>query len=289
VLQVYFLDSAYVGVPLARLCGVPRVVRVRNNLGYWLTGPHRGLGRLLKYGLDATLTNSEPGRSAILRAEGGGAGSVVVLENGVDLDRFKARRPPDTGRPSLVRIGVVANLRPVKQLDLFVRAAALIAPRYPRCVFEVAGEGPERGRLEALAGALGLGDRFRLHGAVADVPAFLERLDVAVLCSKSEGMSNALLEYMAAGRAVVATCVGANPELLRGGECGLLVPAGDVAALADGLRKLMDDPELAARLGANARQSVRENYSRDAMRRRFEAFYEELCRPRRKKPELAVA
>jgi glycosyltransferase involved in cell wall biosynthesis len=111
---------------------------------------------------------------------------------------------------------------------------------------------------------------------VADVPSFLAGLDVAVLPSRAEGMSNAVLEYMAAGRPIVATAVGATPELLADGEHGLLVPPGDPAALAAAIGKLLRQPELARRLGAAARRRARERYSREAMVRRFEAFYASL-------------
>jgi glycosyltransferase involved in cell wall biosynthesis len=131
--------------------------------------------------------------------------------------------------------------------------------------------------LERLIAELGLTDRVTLHGPVADVPAFLSTLDVAVLPSRAEGMSNAVLEYMAAGRPVVATDVGANRQLLSGGEYGVLVPPGDPAALAGGIGRLLADPAAASLLAAAGRWHVQRNYSRDAMRRRFEEFYERLC------------
>jgi glycosyltransferase involved in cell wall biosynthesis len=275
VVQVYFLDSAYLGVPLARLAGVRRIVRVRNNLGHWLTPTHRWLGRVVGRLADVTLTNCEPARQALLDAEGGPAQKVVVLENGVDLDQFAAL--PLAAKGSAARIGVVANLRPVKGVDVFIRAAAQLAPRFPATTFHVAGQGEQQAELERLIAELGLTGRVLLHGAVADVPAFLATLDVAVLPSHAEGMSNAVLEYMAAGRPIVATDVGANGHLLGGGEFGVLVPPGDPAALAAGIARLLTDPEAAARLAAAARRHVHDRYSRDAMRRRFEDFYAALA------------
>jgi glycosyltransferase involved in cell wall biosynthesis len=161
-----------------------------------------------------------------------------------------------------------------------------VCDRFPHVVFEVAGDGEQRGELERLHAKLGLGERFILRGSVADVPGFLRTLDVAVLPSHSEGMSNALLEYLAAGRAVVATAVGANPALVRDGESGLLVPPGDDAALADAMIRLLEDPALAVRLGVAARRRVAAEYSRDAMRKRFEDFYHALRdgRPYRDSP-----
>jgi glycosyltransferase involved in cell wall biosynthesis len=290
VLQAYFLDSAYFAVPLARWCGVPRVVRVRNNLGYWLTRRHRLLNRLTNRFVDATLTNTEAGKWALI-AEGLPAERVAVLGNGVDVDRFAGFPAPFAIGPSPpaplpsgergvrhVRVGCVANLRPVKNIDGLMRVARRVGNQFSNVVFEVAGDGEQRAELERLHAELKLGDRFVLRGSVADVPGFLRTLDVAVLPSHSEGMSNALLESMAAGRAIVATAVGANPELIRDGEHGLIVPPGDEPALADAIGRLLADPPLAARLGAAARRRVEAEYGRDAIRRRFEDFYRDLVR-----------
>jgi glycosyltransferase involved in cell wall biosynthesis len=284
VLQLYFPDSTYLGVLAGRLAGVPRVVRTRNNLGYYLTPLHRLLGRVVGRLTDVTVANCEPCREAVVANEGAAPGSVIVLENGVDLVRFSAL-PPLTARPGPVRVGAVANLRPVKGLDVFARAAAAVAATRPEVSFEIAGEGEARPDLERLAADLGLGGRLRLPGVVRDVPAFLGRLDVAVLCSRSEGMSNALLEYMAAGRAIVASRVGASGSLIEDGVHGLLVPPGDDAALAAAVGRLVDDAGLRARLGAAARARAERQYSRRAMVDRFERFYQQLVGGRAAAPQ----
>ena len=121
-----------------------------------------------------------------------------------------------------------------------------------------------------------MAEHFTLPGSVADVPGFLAELDVAVLCSHAEGMSNSLLEYMAAGRAIVATDVGAASELIVDGVHGLLVPPGDAQKLAEAIGSLLADRELARRLGAAARRRSQDRYSRAAMVRRFEEFYANL-------------
>jgi glycosyltransferase involved in cell wall biosynthesis len=272
VLQVYFLDSAYFGVPVARLCGVPKVLRVRNNLGYWVTRKHRALGRLIRPWVDATLTNTQAGKQALVEGEGLPPEKVVVLENGVDTRRFNRFLYPDTSK-ARVRVGCVANLRPVKNIDGLMRAAKAALERFPSLWFEVAGDGEQREELERLHAELGLGDRFVLRGSVSDVAGFLRTVDIAVLPSHSEGMSNALLEYMSAGRAVIATDVGANARLVQHGRHGLIVPPGDGAALVDAIGHLLEDPLRAAGYGAAARKRVEAEYSRDAMRRRFEEFY----------------
>jgi glycosyltransferase involved in cell wall biosynthesis len=276
VLQVYFPDSTYLGVPAGRLASVPFIVRTRNNVGHWLTPAHRLLGRLCNRLTTRTVANCEAARQALLRDEGPAPESVVVLENGVDLERFLAIPPLDPAAPAR-RVGAVANLRPVKGLDVLVRAAAAVSAAHADAVFRVAGEGESRADLERQVAEAGLAARFALPGAVQDIPAFLAGTDVAVLSSRAEGMSNALLEYMAAGRAVVATAVGAAGQLIEDGVHGLLVPPDDPAALAEAIAALLRDPSRAARLGTAARRRARECYSREAMVRRFERFYEELA------------
>lgn len=271
IVQTYFLDSTYFGVPLARLAGVRRVIRVRNNLGHWLTPRHRRLGRLIGRLADVTLTNSEPGRVALQEAERGDHRKLVVLENGVDLDRF-AQIPAPRRRQPLV-VGAVGNLRPVKGIDVLIRAAA----RVPEVRFRVAGDGEQRGELERLIEQLGVGDRFELCGRLDDVPRFLSEIDIAALPSRAEGMANALLEFMAAGRPVVATDVGANGQLLEQGRHGILVPPDDPVALGNAIRQLAEDSARAAFLSASARRHVQERYSRAAMQLRFQDFYRRLC------------
>lgn len=275
VLQAYFLDSAYLGVPLAKACGIRKVLRVRNNLGYWVTRKHRVLGRLLRPLVDATLTNTEAGKRTLVGQERLAASRVEVLENGVDTARFNRLMLPDTSKPR-VRVGCVANLRPVKNIDGLMRAAKAALARFPNLVFAVAGDGEQRPELERLHRELGLGDKFVFRGSVPDVVNFLRGVDIAVLPSHSEGMSNALLEYMSAGRAVVATDVGANAKLVDHDQTGLIVPPNNEAALVDAIGRYMACPLRAASYGAAARRHVEAEYSRDAMRKRFERFYRGL-------------
>ena len=275
VLQTYFLDSTYFGVPLARLCGIRKIIRVRNNLGYWMTNGHRRLGRWMGRLADLTLTNSESGKQALVEKERLHPEKIAVLENGVDLERFPHSEPPNL-QGDVLRIGMVANLRPVKNIDGLIRAAALLKATHPQLQYEVAGEGEQRAELEQMIRERGLSEAFHLIGSVSNVPEFLARQQIAVLCSHSEGMSNALLEYMAAGRAIIATDVGANGRLIEHRRHGLIVPPKDDGALADAIVYLLAHPEEAKSMAEAARQRVESEYARDTMVRRFEAFYREL-------------
>jgi len=158
-------------------------------------------------------------------------------------------------------------------VDVFLRAAALVARDHPDVQFVIGGEGPERSRLEALAAELELTDRVRLLGLVSDVPSFLADLDVVVQSSLSEGLSNAVIESMAAGRPLVATAVGANPSLIQDGINGLLVPPGDHQRLAEAIKSLLQRPNDAARMGRAALEYATKRFTWSTAAR----VYEELC------------
>jgi glycosyltransferase involved in cell wall biosynthesis len=134
------------------------------------------------------------------------------------------------------------------------------------------GDGPERTGLQRMADRLEIDARFL--GARTDVSRFLARADVVVLPSLSEGSSNAVMEAMAAGRAVVATSVGGTPELLEGR--GVLVPPADPAALAEGIHQLLSDPDAAADLARTAREWAMVNLTADVMVDRYVALYRQL-------------
>jgi glycosyltransferase involved in cell wall biosynthesis len=278
LLKVNFPDSTRFGVTLARLAGVRRIVGTREDLGHWMTPADRRLGRLYSRLIDATVANSEACRRSVMADECAPGNSVFVIPNGIDGGRFahipEPSAPGRDGRPP--RVGALANLRPVKNVEMLVRAASLLAPRYPELRFQVAGEGSSRSELQRLIRQLGLAERFELLGAVTDVAGFLSGLDVAVLCSRAEGLPNAILEYMAAGRPIVATSVGGNGELIDDGEHGLLVPSGDERRLAAAIDRLLRDRALAARLASAARRHALHEYGLERLARRHESLFHRL-------------
>jgi glycosyltransferase involved in cell wall biosynthesis len=158
-------------------------------------------------------------------------------------------------------VGLVSNLdRPVKRIDLFLRAAALAAPAHPELTWHVIGTGARLDDYRRMAAGLELSDRVVFPGAVRDIGGYLGRLAIGVICSDSEGFSNALLEYMLRGCAAVATAVGGNREAIRHGETGLLVPAGDAAALAAAISSLAANSGERRRLARRAREEAAANY-----------------------------
>ena len=236
--------------------------------------------RVLARMTDHVMTVCEASRLALSRLTGLPLPRIGVISNGVDTAKFVPgfHRKTESGR---MAIGATGSLTPVKDHALLVRACATLTRDGLDVELRIAGEGPERGRLVQLATAVGMGERLVLAGHVANMPAFLQGLDVFVLPSLSEAHPNALLEAMACGLACVGTRVGGVPDVLDGGRCGLLVDAGDVGSLAGGIEALAADMSLRCTLGAAARDRVCRLYSLDKMIQAYAALYAELtCRSR---------
>jgi glycosyltransferase involved in cell wall biosynthesis len=277
VLQMYFPDSTYFGVVAGKLAGVKAIIRTRNNSNHWMTPTHRFLGRLLNRFVTLTICNSEAGREAVLRDERPDPASVVVIENGVDIERFAHIPPVDPTPGRARRVGMVANLRHVKGVDIFIRAAAMLVREYPDVEFIVAGEGPERPALERLIQELGLFGRFHLPGRIDDIPGFLAGLDIFVLSSRAEGTPNALLEAMAAGRPVVATAVGAIPHVLSASGQGRLIDVEDPDQIAHAVLEYLRSPELLAKDGERASRFTTSSYTRNSMLNRYHSCLMVSC------------
>lgn len=207
----------------------------------------------------AVVTVSEANARYIVKTFGVPAVHIHVIPCGVDTKRFRPRgkqlKPP--------HIVCVARLKPVKNLGLLLEACAGLQARGVefRCV--LVGDGPCRNELEAARVRLGLGQVLELVGAAeqAEVLVWWQQAAVAVLTSENEGMPVSLIEAAACGVPAVATAVGGIPELVEDGVTGLLTPPGDVQALTVALERLLQDPELAARMGATARRRVEERFS----------------------------
>lgn len=257
VVQTYFPDSTRFAAPIAKAAGIKSVFGSRRNIGHWVTPRDIRIARFYnRFFIDKIVANSKAARESVIEQEGISPDRVVVVPNGIDLDRFKhipLWQPKTAGVPW--KVGMVGNLREVKGPDVLIRAANLVLQDHPNTRFEIAGDGDPT-PYQQLIDELGLKNTVTLIGSVSNVPAFLETLDVAVLPSRAEGLSNSLLEYMAAGRPIVATDVGGNGEVIRNGVNGLLVPSNDFSELGRTIVRLLDGPKLAANLAWAGRSKV---------------------------------
>jgi glycosyltransferase involved in cell wall biosynthesis len=166
------------------------------------------------------------------------------------------------------------NIR-AKNHDCFLRAAARLSRKFPEAEFLLVGDGPFRGELEKLAADLGIQRQVRFLGDRRDITALLASMDVSVIASASESLSNVMLESMAAGVPVVATSVGGNLEL-AGDDRALLTAPGDDAALADEVARLLTDENLRRDMARRARRFAEENFSVERIRDQYCELYSEL-------------
>jgi glycosyltransferase involved in cell wall biosynthesis len=279
VVHGYQWRPALVGSIVARLAGVTLVLASKRSL----TGESRTARlawRVIGRRVDTIVVNAEA-----LRDEAEAHGTRArwrVIPSGVDVDRFadtpavaeaKQALGLDPRRPV---VGTVGRLEARKGHARFLDAARVLlaSANGLRPQLLIVGDGPLRASLAQQADALGVADSVHFTGALADVRVPLAAMDVFVLPSDAEGMSNALLEAMAAGRPVVATAVGGTVEVLEG-ESGVLVPPRDPEALASAVLRLLSDPVGARRLADAARRRVADAFGARAMVARLEALYVE--------------
>jgi glycosyltransferase involved in cell wall biosynthesis len=226
-----------------------------------------------------TIVHVSPTQAAEALALGLAApGQCVTVQNGVDLDeqdRVVAAAPIPRERlgltPDALVLGTVARFDPVKRLDVLVDALRALAR--PGVALLLVGGGPEAGRLRRQVAAARLDGRVAFAGWLDDPARVYPALDLYVAASAKEGLPLALLEAMGAGLAVVATDVPGHRDVVRDGETGLLVPAGDAGALAAAIATLLDDPARRRRLGQAGRARVREAFGIRAMVERTAAIY----------------
>jgi len=244
------------------------------------------LRRVLRRFVHHQIALSRPTEHYLLERVGVPRAAVTEITNGVDTDRFVPACSVAEARalldgcpipPEAFVVGHVGRMAAVKNVPLLVRAFAALRDRDPRFAHEAwlafIGDGPELREIQALVQRLGVADRTWFAGARSDIPACLRSFDLLSLVSIVEGVSNAILEGMASGLAVVATRVGGNDELVADGATGVLVPSGDDAAVAAALGRYFVDRTLLRAHAASARQRACERFSIDTMVARYQTVY----------------
>ena len=277
--QDFYTDT--LGFLVASLARVPSIV-TRVDLGHALDPTQRKVLALVSRMAARVVVNALCIRDACL-CEGVEAARVAVVRNGVDLEAFDAacaREPHapflslDPARPVVVK---VANMHhPVKGQGDVLFAHREVLRQVPEAQLVLVGDGARRPALQKLAGDLGIAHCVRFVGYRRDVPSILARASVLASASYAEGISNAVLEGMAARRPVVGTAVGGTPELVRDGITGFLVPPRSPAMIAERTVALLRDPALARRMGEEGRAVVEREFAVEAMRRRYDQLYEEV-------------
>lgn len=277
-------------IPAARMARVPVVLASIRDRGVYLT-PNQKLAQKWVCRLaDRILVNAESIREWLLE-QGYQDSKITVIKNGVDMARYAGRTSSSYIRRELdipdssPIVVLIARLNPQKGVDDFIEAASLLRFSHPDVRFLIVGSKLQYQEgvfsqdreylqeLQQLATDLGVGEKVIFAGHRTDTPELLAQAAISVLPSHSEGLSNTLLESMAAGIPTVATDVGGNPELVRDQVNGILIPVKSPEHLAQAMRTILDDSELAKRFGHAAKTMATERFSLEKMITDTQALY----------------
>ena len=271
-------------IPAAKLAQVP-VIGSHRQLGDLLS-PAKFRAQLMVFRwCDRVVCNSQAAADHLLQA-GLPKHKLVVIGNGLPPQAFAETAPALERSEGILRVGMIARMNAgYKNQSAFLRAAARVGQRFSNVEFLLIGDGPLRPQLEREAAELGLQSRVRFLGDRRDIPAILASIDVSVVPSASESLSNVMLESMAAGVPVVATAVGGNEELGGDGRA-LLVSPNDKEALATGLEHVLADEELRREMSRRARHFVQENFTVERIREQYCELYSDVLASRKQRSGL---
>jgi len=283
VIQTHDFYTNIFGITAAAIARVPvRIASMRETAGM-RTGKQKQLQKAAFALANHVIGNSEAVRNRLIQ-DGMDPTKISVIYNGLDVKRLLTSRTREEvlrefGLPLTNEryITIVANMRhDVKDYPMFLRSAQIVRQTIPDAGFLLAGEGELTESLTDLAKELGVNHCTHFLGRCEKIAELLSVSEICVLSSKAEGFSNSILEYMAAGRPVVATDVGGAKEAIVEGETGYLVKSGDHVAMAKHLIDLLQQPELAQSMGQLGRERVEEKFSCEAQVRNTEALYDRL-------------
>ncbi len=294
ILQTHDFYTNVFGMLAGRIAGVPaRIASMRETTGMRSSAQKRA--QRFAYSLaHHVIANSEAVRDQLV-IQGIREEKISVIYSGLNLERVAVSKASsraemlsqlglsaDAHHVSRRFVTIIANMRhDVKDYPMFLRAARAVHDSVPEAAFLLAGEGELMESFRTLAGALGLENDVFFLGRCESVAELLSITDVCVLSSKAEGFSNSILEYMTAGRPVVATDVGGAPEAVVEGETGYLVPSGDDKRMAERIIALLSDVACAQRMGKQGLRVVQEKFSCRAQLERTLALYDGVLHARR--------
>ena len=282
ILHTHMNEAGIWGGMAGKLAGVPVIIATEHSIAF-TRKHHVFIEMLINYFADKRTAVSEEIRQCYIENKLGSPQKIITIPNAVEIERFDR---PDSRNQLRTQIGVnassplvgtVARLVRPKRLDYLLEAARIVRDAAPQTRFLIIGDGPLRQELESQAERLGLTtDDVKFLGSRQDIPDLLSALDVFVLSSELEGLPVALLEAMAASKAIVATRVGAIPQVIQDGQNGLLVAPHDPAGLAKMILTLTGDSTLRASIAMEARRTVETRFSTKIVRQQFIALYNTL-------------
>lgn len=289
IIQTHFTDSSIVGTLAANLCRPkPIVIGTRRNLYHWINDEpiNFQVYRFTSRWSDRIIVNSMILLAKCREVENIDNDKLIFIPNGVDIQRFEdipsAGIKQKLGFDSSPLIGVVANWRPIKGLTTFIRAAALVHKKNKSCHFVLAGQGPQKTELMALCRDIGLEEHVTFIENPSNVAEIITAFDVAVQPSNSESFSNVLIEYMAAGSAIVATRVGDAENIIEDQKDGILVAPGNPEEMGNAILSILSNQKKADEMKKMAKEKVIANWGLKTIIERYQQLYIELFQQKKR-------
>jgi sugar transferase (PEP-CTERM/EpsH1 system associated) len=234
---------------------------------------------LLNLLTDSVTAISSATREALVKFENFPNNKIRIVYNGIDGSRYRCAEDSNLKKSLGVNkdakvIGTVARLDSIKNQKIMIKALKIVQQTYPKTFLIMVGDGPEREPLEALTSDLGLSSHVLFTGFREDAHLFYKTMDIFLLTSFSEGTAMTLLEAMASSLPCIATDVGGNPEIVRDGETGFIIPSNDEITLAETICTLFGNEELMKKIGNTGRERFEEQFTVEKMVRAYEDMYD---------------
>lgn len=279
VVHVFFNDASVICPPTMRAAGLKTLIS-RRDMGFWYNNLYLRILSLTGRCVSGVVCNSKAVAEVTNHLERVPPDKLHVIYNGypdqpVASCKNSNRQSDHSPADSAVVIGIVANLRPIKRIGDLIEAIGLIHRAGHQVELRIVGGGNPEPYLRQIH-RLGLENRVYLLGSQPNPEEHIQDFDIAVLCSETEGFSNAIIEYMRCGKPVICTRTGGNPEIIQDGVNGFLVPVGDIDALARRMIDLITDPDRRRAMGDAGIAQLTTRYSLDTMLSRHVALYREI-------------
>jgi len=273
IIQTYFQDPTIIGAFLRLLVKTKLIINFRD-LGFWENRLEKiKMNFFFRFG-DVFVSNAHAVKMHYIKNYRIPEKKSVVIHNGLDLKGMVGNR-----NVNVKILGIVANFnRRVKRVDDFIKMASFVIQKYNNVKFIIIGDGYLRHELEALANELHILNKIDFVGRSSNPEKYISKFYIGVLTSQSEGLSNAIMEYMAFGLPVVCTNVGGNPELIEDETNGFLVDSGRPDLLAEKVLYLLNNPDVAARIGRINKEKISKFFTTSAMINKYKQMYFNLVR-----------
>lgn len=282
IVHTFFPVCNVIGVLAARIAGVGCILSSRRDYGEWMSSHYLRATRFANRFLTGIVANSTQVRDLTIEKEGFNGDRIKVIYNGINTEKFGNIRydnelKRDLGIPEGNRVvGIIANFRPMKHHHTFIKAAEIVLRQRQDVTFILVGTGQLKGEMEGLACSLGIEKNIIFVGPRNDITRFLSIMDIGVNCSEGEGLSNAIMEYMATGIVCVVSDAGGNPDLITDNVNGFVFRLDDYQRLATLIVTALSNKPLCEKFVRKSLEKIETEMSLKAKLSEYESFYEGL-------------